>query len=179
MDYHIPIKQLVDWFQADIVSRKRYEIQQLLLRLMVEQNIDIEALNLPVLSLKPGGYSDENDMVDDEEDPICDNQEDEDMMEDDYPEPENELEDGEYEHNEEEDDEEEYLDEDDLEHEMDEDEDEYRMHSEDEEMSDNEMGEEDKELDEMSSLHGGTGKRNVDLKHYRIPRLRKDMDDDV
>lgn len=177
MDYHIPIKQLVDWFQADIVSRKRYEIQQLLHRLMEEQNIDIEALNLPVLSLKPGGYSDENEMVDDE-DPGCENQEDEDMMEDDYPDPENELEDGEYGHPEEDYEEEEYMHDDDLEHEMDEDEDEFGMHSEDE-MSDNEICEEDKELDEISSLHGGTGKRKVDLKQYRIPRLRKDMNDDV
>ncbi|KAK9498499.1 hypothetical protein O3M35_003121 [Rhynocoris fuscipes] len=69
-NYRMPIKELKDWFTPDIVSRKRYEIQQLLHRLMEEQNVDIARLNLPNLGLHPDGttshlqYSDEGEMED-------------------------------------------------------------------------------------------------------------------
>lgn len=48
---------LKDWFTPEVVSRKRYEIQQLLHRLMEEQNVDISRLNLPNLGLHPDGTS--------------------------------------------------------------------------------------------------------------------------
>ncbi|KAL1131398.1 hypothetical protein AAG570_011015 [Ranatra chinensis] len=69
-DYRMPIKMLRDWFTADIVSRKRYEIQQLLHKLMEEQNIDVMRLNLPFLGLKEDGQHsmeyDENEEEDEE-----------------------------------------------------------------------------------------------------------------
>ncbi|RZF40329.1 hypothetical protein LSTR_LSTR006938 [Laodelphax striatellus] len=52
-DYHIPIKTLQEWFDVDIVSRKRFDIQQLLHKLMGEQGIDFSTLNLPDLNLAP------------------------------------------------------------------------------------------------------------------------------
>ncbi|XP_073983453.1 sentrin-specific protease 6-like isoform X2 [Rhodnius prolixus] len=56
-NYRMPIKMLKDWFTPEVVSRKRYEIQQLLHRLMEEQNVDISRLNLPNLGLHPDGTS--------------------------------------------------------------------------------------------------------------------------
>uniref|UniRef100_A0A0K8T4P9 Ubiquitin-like protease family profile domain-containing protein n=2 Tax=Lygus hesperus TaxID=30085 RepID=A0A0K8T4P9_LYGHE len=54
-DYRMPIKQLVDWFDTTIVSKKRYQIQQLLHKLMDEQNVDTSRLTLPALNLHPEG----------------------------------------------------------------------------------------------------------------------------
>ena len=48
---------LKTWFTPDLVSRKRFEIQQLLHKLMEEQNIDASRLNLPFLGLKDGNNS--------------------------------------------------------------------------------------------------------------------------
>jgi hypothetical protein len=44
------MKNLVEWFPEDVVSRKREEIQKLLLRLLEKNNVNIESLNLPKLS---------------------------------------------------------------------------------------------------------------------------------
>jgi hypothetical protein len=44
------MKNLVEWFSEDVVSRKREEIQKLLLRLLERNNVNIESLNLPKLS---------------------------------------------------------------------------------------------------------------------------------
>jgi hypothetical protein len=44
------MKNLVDWFSEDVVNRKREEIQKLLLRLLEQNNVNIESLNLPKLS---------------------------------------------------------------------------------------------------------------------------------
>jgi hypothetical protein len=44
------MKNLVEWFSEDVVSRKREEIQKLLLRLLEKNNVNIESLNLPKLS---------------------------------------------------------------------------------------------------------------------------------
>lgn len=63
-DYQIPIN-LRKWFPCGRVSTKRYEIQQLLLRLMDEQNINVENLRLPPLNLTPRhrrSYYDTDDM---------------------------------------------------------------------------------------------------------------------
>ncbi|XP_075233482.1 uncharacterized protein LOC142331448 isoform X2 [Lycorma delicatula] len=57
-DYNVPIKMLQNWFTADEVSRKRFEIQQLLHRLMEEQKVDRSLLNLPDLNLRSGGLVD-------------------------------------------------------------------------------------------------------------------------
>ena len=43
------MKNLVNWFSEELVSRKREEIQKLLLRLLEKNNVDIESLNLPKL----------------------------------------------------------------------------------------------------------------------------------
>lgn len=48
----MPIKTLKDWFTAELVSRKRYALQQLLHRLMAEQKVDYRTLNLPELNLR-------------------------------------------------------------------------------------------------------------------------------
>ncbi|KAJ9576151.1 hypothetical protein L9F63_006973, partial [Diploptera punctata] len=48
-DYNLPMKNLVNWFSEELVSRKREEIQKLLLRLLEKNNVDIESLNLPKL----------------------------------------------------------------------------------------------------------------------------------
>lgn len=50
----MPLK-MQDWFQSEIVSRKRYEIQQLLHKLMDDQGVDKERINLPRLDLRPDG----------------------------------------------------------------------------------------------------------------------------
>lgn len=63
-DYHLPIKTLRFWFERELVNRKRYNIQQLLLQLMQEQNIDIDGLHLPNLHLS-SHPSDESDLDDD------------------------------------------------------------------------------------------------------------------
>lgn len=69
LDYNIPIKMLQNWFTADEVSRKRFEIQQLLHRLMEEQKVDRNSLNLPDLNLRSGGgLVDYPDMEDEEMD---------------------------------------------------------------------------------------------------------------
>ncbi|XP_024083624.1 uncharacterized protein LOC106662776 isoform X2 [Cimex lectularius] len=68
-NFKMPIKMLKEWFPTDIVARKRYDIQQLLHKLMEEQKVDISRLNLPQLNLHPDGggntslvnYSDEGD----------------------------------------------------------------------------------------------------------------------
>jgi hypothetical protein len=44
------MKNLVEWFPEDVVSRKREEIQKLLLKLLERNNVNIESLNLPKLS---------------------------------------------------------------------------------------------------------------------------------
>lgn len=69
-DYHLPIKALRHWFSPELVSRKRYEIQQLLHRLMEEQNIDTENLHLPNLHLssEPSDESDYAEFYEEDED---------------------------------------------------------------------------------------------------------------
>ncbi|XP_065214276.1 uncharacterized protein LOC135841305 isoform X2 [Planococcus citri] len=66
-DFHIPIKTLGRWFHAETVSIKRYHIQQLLLKLMEEQKINVHALHLPELNLSPR-YHYESDSDDDDMD---------------------------------------------------------------------------------------------------------------
>ncbi|BES92990.1 Ulp1 protease family, C-terminal catalytic domain [Nesidiocoris tenuis] len=56
-DYRMPIKELVNWFDVEVVNRKRFEIQQLLHKLMDEQKVDVARLNLPDLELNPEGTS--------------------------------------------------------------------------------------------------------------------------
>lgn len=56
------MKNLVEWFSEDVVNRKREEIQQLLLRLLVQNNVDIESLNLPKLSFS-GNHSESESQV--------------------------------------------------------------------------------------------------------------------
>lgn len=43
----MPIRSIKDWFLMGDVSNKRYDIMQLLLSIMREQNVDIAQLNLP------------------------------------------------------------------------------------------------------------------------------------
>uniref|UniRef100_A0A1B6JN05 Ubiquitin-like protease family profile domain-containing protein n=1 Tax=Homalodisca liturata TaxID=320908 RepID=A0A1B6JN05_9HEMI len=184
-DYHIPIKQLQDWFKADIVSRKRYDIQQLLHRLMQEQGIDIEALNLPLLNLRPEGkhlveYSGtEEDEDDEEEEEEMGDEEEDDMMEDDgeyNDEMENEheeMEEGEIGHHDEDDEDPDQFLDPNMDHEDQEiDEEDYVMEDEEEELQE-EDGMVDKELDDLTLAHMGGPLKKKDLKHYRIPRLVK------
>lgn len=65
-----------NWFDPDIVGNKRYEIQQLLLRLMVEQNIDVDSLKLPPLNLSVHSGDDSNDEFEDGYDDLDDDDED-------------------------------------------------------------------------------------------------------
>lgn len=44
VDYHLPIKQLVNWFEEIVVTRKREEISNLLKRLMQQRNAEIDFL---------------------------------------------------------------------------------------------------------------------------------------
>lgn len=189
-DYHIPIKQLQDWFQAEIVSRKRYEIQQLLHRLMQEQNIDIDLLNLPLLNLKPGcnslmeysGTEDEEEEEVDEEDHMCEDEED--MMEgdedyhDEMEHDHEEMEDGEICHHEDEDPDP-FLDLNMSHENQDMDDEDFQLDENSEEELDlaDEIEEEmeDKELDGLSIRHHIPGK--VSLKNIRNPRLAIRMPD--
>ncbi|PNF29866.1 hypothetical protein B7P43_G09538 [Cryptotermes secundus] len=66
-DYYLPMKNLVEWFSEDVVSRKREEIQKLLLRLLERNNVNIESLNLPKLSFSCGQTVSET-----QEDGMCD-----------------------------------------------------------------------------------------------------------
>lgn len=76
-DFHIPIKTLGRWFHAETVSIKRYHIQQLLLKLMEEQKINVHALHLPELNLSPRyRYESDTDDMDDYE--ACYDEEDDD-----------------------------------------------------------------------------------------------------
>uniref|UniRef100_A0A1B6GPP2 Ubiquitin-like protease family profile domain-containing protein n=2 Tax=Cuerna arida TaxID=1464854 RepID=A0A1B6GPP2_9HEMI len=185
-DYHIPITQLQDWFQADIVSRKRYDIQQLLHRLMQEQGIDIEALNLPLLNLRPEGKhlvecsGTEEDEDDEEEEEEMGDEEEDDMMDDDgeyNDEIENEheeMEEGEIVHHDEDDEDPDQFLDPHMDHDEDQDMDEedYGMEDEEEDLQEeDEMV--DKELDDLSLAHMGGPLKKKDLKHYRIPRLVK------
>lgn len=72
----MPIKSLRNWFDPDIVGRKRYEIQQLLLRLMEEQNIDVSSLKLPSLNLSVHSGDDSNDEYDYDEEDYFDDEDD-------------------------------------------------------------------------------------------------------
>lgn len=180
-DYHIPIKQLQDWFQADIVSRKRYEIQQLLHRLMLEQGINLEALNLPLLNLRPEGklveYSGtEDDEDEDDDDQLCEEEEeimeDDGVYHDDMGEEDEEMEEGEIgHHHDDEEDSEHYLD---LNMDLEDHDDmsDYCMDEEDDEIHEDDEEEEmtQKEMDELSSSHLNHMKGDG-LKGYRIPRL--------
>ncbi|XP_054260206.1 uncharacterized protein LOC128984862 [Macrosteles quadrilineatus] len=183
-DFHIPILQVQDWFQADIVTRKRYDIQQLLLHLMQEQRIDIEALNLPVLNLSPDmgmnyANSEEEDDDDEDYDHMGDeDDEDEDRLDEDgdYNEEmmdHEEMEEGEITIGHHEEDEPDYLDPA-MEHEE---------HELDEEDYDEQMCEEEEEqcMDEMDDvpLSPVEAIKAKDLKKYRIPRLaEKDRSSD-
>lgn len=53
-DYHPPIKQLINWFPEEVVSRKREDIVNLLHDLMKEQNKDPSTLSLPHLTFTYG-----------------------------------------------------------------------------------------------------------------------------
>lgn len=44
MDYHIPIKQIKDWFEEIVVTRKREEIANLIKSLMKEYGKDTKLL---------------------------------------------------------------------------------------------------------------------------------------
>jgi len=167
-DFHIPIMQVQDWFQAEIVTRKRYDIQQLLHHLMEEQRIDIEALGLPLLNLSPDmgmRYANsEEDDEDEEEEQMGEEEEDEDEMmaedgeynEDMDADPE--IEEGEIglEHHED------YLDAS-LEHE------EHEMEY-DEEMCDEEEEPECDELDDDPPVSHVDSVQSKDLKKFRIVR---------
>nr|CAD7392508.1 unnamed protein product [Timema cristinae] len=48
-DYRLPIKTLNNWFPQELVNHKREDICQLLHRLMEENNVDIDSLDLPDL----------------------------------------------------------------------------------------------------------------------------------
>lgn len=43
-DYHLPIKQLICWFEEIVVTRKREEISALLKKLMTNYNTDLQSL---------------------------------------------------------------------------------------------------------------------------------------
>lgn len=75
-DFHIPIQQVQNWFTPAVVDRKRYEIQQLLHKLMEEQNLDLATLNLPVLNLRPECKLVDYEENEDEEEEMCDEEED-------------------------------------------------------------------------------------------------------
>ncbi|XP_014277075.1 sentrin-specific protease 6 isoform X2 [Halyomorpha halys] len=93
-DYRMPIRSIKEWFTMEEVNRKRYDIMQLLLSLMKEQNVDIPRLNLPFLNLTPyshydgdeeevmeEGEFDEEGVEEGEEEPICEEEEEEDEEE--------------------------------------------------------------------------------------------------
>ncbi|CAH1402245.1 unnamed protein product [Nezara viridula] len=94
-DYRMPIRSIKEWFTTEEVNRKRYDIMQLLLSLMKEQNVDIPRLNLPFLNLTPFSHydGDEEEMeegdfdeegVEGEEEPICEEEEEEEDVEEHY-----------------------------------------------------------------------------------------------
>lgn len=55
LDYHVPIKELKEWFDEFIVTRKREDVSLLIKKLMVQQNKDpncLPELVLPTLNGK-------------------------------------------------------------------------------------------------------------------------------
>ncbi|CAH1394127.1 unnamed protein product [Nezara viridula] len=102
-DYRMPIRSIKEWFTTEEVNRKRYDIMQLLLSLMKEQNVDIPRLNLPFLNLTPFSHYDgdeegmegdfEEEEVEGEEEPICEEEEEEEDLEEPVCEEEEEEED--------------------------------------------------------------------------------------
>ncbi|KAJ8897828.1 hypothetical protein PR048_003181 [Dryococelus australis] len=65
-DYHIPIQSLEDWFPEEIVNHKRQDICMILHKLMEENNVDFDELDLPQLLFYQSPA--ENEMLDDDTD---------------------------------------------------------------------------------------------------------------
>lgn len=74
-DYHLPMKKLADWFPEEVVSRKREDIQKLLLDLMQKYNVDIDSLNLPKLSFSSSKQNSDSCDANDQENSADDERE--------------------------------------------------------------------------------------------------------
>lgn len=87
-NYRVPVTCLRNWFNPQLVNRKRFDIQQLIHDLMREQGIDVTRINLPSLKFKETGansecYDSEDDYSEGDFDEDYMNEEDELYYEDD------------------------------------------------------------------------------------------------